>query len=397
MLNNLKGVGQTGARKLSLSVAGALFCLIVIFIHIISPVISGADRSTEKYTAALTLWRLSAFVVQGFVLAAGVKLGLKFENGAVDWKRYYLSRATRILIPYILWVAVYYLWFWLRRYYEFSPVDLLRYIFVGDLAAHFYFVVAIVQLYALAPLWKALTDRIHASFALPAAALVSLLSAQYLPQLISLAGINNFAWSDRVFTTYLVWWLAGIYIGRDWDAFARSLGRGRLIIAVSALLFGLLDARLSYGAWVRGEWHAYAEPVHMLYAACAIMLVLSLGELVRDGTVLSKITGAIDGAGYGIYLSHVLVLQVTGAVLDRFGVGGLLMRFIISTAVVYSVSLSANIGYYKLKGIIKKKLQRTDAPIPEIPAPEAPAEQGDADLREEIYAAAQKYTGGKSQ
>jgi peptidoglycan/LPS O-acetylase OafA/YrhL len=358
MLDNFKGDGQSGARKLSLTVAGALFCLIVIFIHIISPVISGADRSTEKYAAALTLWRLSAFVVQGFVLVAGVKLGLKFQNSAVDWKRYYSSRAIRILIPYILWVAVYYLWFWLRRYYEFSPADLLRYIFVGNLAAHFYFVIAIVQFYALAPLWKALTDRIHAAIALPAAALVSLLSAQYLPGLLSLAGINNFAWSDRVFTTYLVWWLAGIYIGRDWDAFAKSLGRSRMIIVLSALFFGLLDARLAYGARVRGEWHAYAEPVHMLYAACAIMLVLSLGALVRENTVLSKVTGAIDGAGYGIYLSHVLVLSITGAILDRFGVSGLLVRFIISAAVVYTVSLAANIGYYILKDEIKKKLQR---------------------------------------
>jgi peptidoglycan/LPS O-acetylase OafA/YrhL len=362
MHDNFKGVNLATSRKPTLSVAGALFCLIVIFIHIVSPVISGADRSTLKYTAALSAWRLSAFVVQGFVLTAAVKLGLKFKNGDVDWKRYYLSRVTRILIPYILWVAVYYLWFWLRRYYEFSPADLLRYILVGDLAAHFYFVVTIVQFYALAPLWKALTDRMHAAIALPAAALVSLLSAQYLPQLLSLAGINDFAWSDRVFTTYLIWWIAGLYIGRDWDAFARSLERGRVIIALSALLFGLLDARLSFGSWVQGEWYAFAEPVHMLYAACAIMLMLSLGAMVREGSLLSKISVTIDGAGYGIYLSHVLVLSITNVILDSFGITGLAARFIITAAVVYTVSLAANIGYYKIKAKIKLKSHRLNTP-----------------------------------
>lgn len=348
---------MTGSRKFSLSAAGALFCLIVIFIHVISPVISGADRSTATYACALSLWRLSAFVVQGFVLTAGIKLGLKFGSGKQKWGMYYLSRAKRILIPYVIWVVVYYLWFWWRQYYGFSLSDLVRYILIGDLAAHFYFIITIVQFYALAPFWKALTDRLHAATALPAAAFISLLSAQYLSDLLTLFGIEGFVWSDRVFTTYLIWWMAGLYIGREWDIFAESLGKSRVILAASTVLFGLLDARLVYGSWVLGEYHAYAEPVHMLYNACAILLVLSLGQLVREGSILSKAIGEVDRAGYGIYLSHLLVLSAAAYVLDIIGVTGLAKRFIICAAVTYIVSIAANIGYQRLISYIKAKKQ----------------------------------------
>jgi hypothetical protein len=348
-------------RKFPLSAASALFCLVVIFIHIISPAITGADRSTVAYAAALSLWRLSAFVVQGFILLAGAKFGLKLKYGCLDLRKYYLSRAKRILVPYIIWVTVYYLGFWLQRYYEFSFFDLLRYMLVGDLAAHFYFVVTVLQFYALAPVWKAMASRLHAAVALPAAAFISLISAQYLPDLLALAGISNFAWSDRVFATYLVWWVAGLYIGRDWEAFAKSLERSRAILAAATLLFGLLDARIAYDMWVHGRWHAFAEPVHMLYSGCAVMLVLSLGTLLPEKSTVAAVLSEIDRSGYGIYLSHVLVLSATGAALDYFGITRLAYRIIISAAATYSVSLGANIGYRKLMAFIRAKIRPAEA------------------------------------
>ncbi len=370
-------------RKFSLTAAGAAFCLIVIFIHVISPVISGADRSTPGYAVALTAWRLSTFVVQGFILLAGVKLGLKFNAGLsagaspgsasnVLWGDYYRSRLTRIVLPYIAWVVVYYLWFWLRGYFAFSPLSLLRYIFIGDLSAHFYFVVVIVQFYALAPLWRTLATHAPAAFALPAAALISLLSAQYLPYMLDFfCGIKDFAWSDRIFTTYLIWWVAGLYIGRDWDNFAASLHASRWFFAVATLLAGAFDAALCYNVYVGGVIFGYAEPVHMLYSICAIMLALALGGEIaalsqkREGQsrypASVRIINAIDRAGYGIYLSHVLILSAVTAALDFFGIQRLSVRFIIAAVATYVLSLTANLGYYELKSHIKRRKQLNES------------------------------------
>ena len=251
-------------------------------------------------------------------------------------------------------VAVYYV-VWLRQLRVFD-FELLRYIFVGRPAAAFYFIVTIIQFYALAPLWKRLLERIHIAWALPAAAFISLLSAQYLPDLLASFGVSGFAWSDRVFTTYLVWWVAGLFIGCDWDNFAASLERSRPVLAALTVVFGLLDARATYDAWVRGVSHAYAEPLHMIYAVCAIMLVLSLGLLVRDESRAGSVLGEIDRAGYGIYLSHLLVLSATQLVLDYVGITRLLWRTAICAVVTYAVSIGANIAYQKLVGYIKAKI-----------------------------------------
>ena len=168
-------------------------------------------------------------------------------------------------------------------------------------------------------------------------------------------GIKDFAFSDRVFTTYLVWWVAGLYIGRDWDAFAVSLKRGRWVYFGAALLAGVSDALLCYNSYVSGVIFGYAEPVHMLYCVCAIMFALSLGDLARDGSAAARLLRAVDRAGYGIYLSHVLILSAVTAALDAAGVTRLTARFLISATATYALAPGLSIAYDKFKARLLKR------------------------------------------
>mgnify|MGYP004515085305 CR=1 FL=1 len=63
-------------RKSEIALFSLLMCVLVIFIHVTSWTLTAMDRTSVKYLLLLFPWRLSAFVVQGFVFLSGVRLFL---------------------------------------------------------------------------------------------------------------------------------------------------------------------------------------------------------------------------------------------------------------------------------------------------------------------------------
>ena len=137
-------------RVYEISVLNVLFALLVIFIHVSSNPVSVLDKTQLPYMAVLSLWRLSSFVVQGFIFLSGFKMFFgrkdKFEPG-----KFYFGKVKNIILPYILWVVIFYFYFRIRGFVpeqnHFTAI--VRHIFVGDLVGHFYFIPIIVQFYIL--------------------------------------------------------------------------------------------------------------------------------------------------------------------------------------------------------------------------------------------------------
>ena len=134
-------------RKSEISLLNTVFCLLVVFIHICSEPVTRLTSGTPAHFMAFSLWKLSSFVVQGFILLAGIKQFLVPKSQS--YPSYIKSRILKIVLPYVLAVVVYYLYFVWRQYISFSPKELLKYIITGDMSAQFYFVIAILQFYLL--------------------------------------------------------------------------------------------------------------------------------------------------------------------------------------------------------------------------------------------------------
>ena len=84
-------------------------CLFVIFVHVISWTIGDMDKSSIAYVFTLIPWRLAQFVVQGFVFLSAVKL---FASGKEqNYENFLVGRYKRVIIPYVLWVILYYVYF----------------------------------------------------------------------------------------------------------------------------------------------------------------------------------------------------------------------------------------------------------------------------------------------
>jgi len=65
----------------------------------------------------------------------------QFEDKKIDYVKFYKGRITRVILPYLLWVFIFYIFFVNHHYFEFSWDGLFHAWWRGDLVGHFYFVI----------------------------------------------------------------------------------------------------------------------------------------------------------------------------------------------------------------------------------------------------------------
>lgn len=348
---------KQGKRKQDIVFLNILFCLLVIFIHCSSEVIVQMNHDRTMYWIVRILSRLSAFVVQGFILLSGVKLFLKAGN--VHYGRFYLSRLMSVILPYALWVIVYYLYFCYRDYFTFSWMDLGQYILWGDLAAHFYFIVVITQFYLLAPLWMLLFRRMQPTVLLLVTLMINVICGIGLGDLLSvLFPGRSFAHLDVLFLRYLFYWTAGCVIGLHYREFQDFLRRRWMGITLLFLVCA------GFEAWVTvcGENRiaVILDQIHTLYCISAILFFYMLAQLFTDGgAIVLRPLAWIDQSAYGIYLIHCLVIFIVNDCLDNHNITDIGERYGLRALAAYFGSILLCLLWQAVKRIFIRLLKKT--------------------------------------
>ena len=99
-------------KRNEISYMNVFLCLIVVFIHISGEPVSKLDKNSIGYALFMIPWRLSAFVVQGFIFLSGLKMFLNSgKKKNFSCKKYYAARLKKIVLPYVIMVVVFYLYF----------------------------------------------------------------------------------------------------------------------------------------------------------------------------------------------------------------------------------------------------------------------------------------------
>lgn len=346
----------SGGRRLELSLFNVLLCLLVIFIHVTANPISALQKTSRQWAAVFFPWRLSAFVVQGFIFLSGLKLFLNHKGG-LDYKKFYAARFIKIVLPYLLWNVVYYVYFVRNGYFPFSAAALLRYIGTGTLVSPFYFIIAMIQFYALAPLWQGMVKKIHPVFALVFAAVLTFFLGQNLPGIIALVRPGyEFPYNDRVFTTYLLYWVAGCYAGLHYEKVGRILKENRAFITAVFIVFTALEAVCSYVSLSGLKYLPWLEHIHYCYCISAILFLLMVFTAIAEKKErIWGLLSGIDRASYAIFLSHCLVINMVNDFMLNAGVKSISAAYIIRVISVYSVTIAACILWSKGKDALKRK------------------------------------------
>ncbi len=308
------------ARRLDeLSYFNAIACLLVILIHVASFGITHAIPGSLSAALIYFPWRLAAFVVPAFLFSSAVKMALRYDPDATlrSHGAYFFARVRAIFLPYVGWNIVYYAFFSLLHYVQPSVPDFFRQLITGTLSAPFYYVIIAMQFYLLRPVWFWILTHLRWYIVLPGAVLINFLSLQ-LNALLAPCGVQ-FAYADRIFTSYLVFWVVGLYAGRNWTALTRQLASAGKSIAMGGILVLAISAvpylNYAYGIWLFDPTH------HKIFTdllSIAILLWCCL-KLQSSARWMQKSLSFIAAASFSTYLSHCLFLNLAEQLLANLG------------------------------------------------------------------------------
>lgn len=314
-------------RKNELSFLNIIFCLLVIFIHVSSAPVTGLSKESWQYAAIFIPWRLSAFVVQGFIFLSGLKMYLKEDTKS--YPAFLKNKFTKIICPYIFAVIIFYAYFLSRNYFGFSFKDLFGYIMKGDLVSHFYFVIVIVQFYLLKPVWSFLVNKTSPKITVIASIIV---------MFVCKYAFWEFQYNDRIFTTYLAYWVMGCYAGRCYESLLLHIRNYKMIYISQFIIVAAVEAMVSYREFVYGGM-ILLEELHFIYCVSAIFAVLSIATLIADIAMSKKLFKKIDNASYYIYLSHPIFIFITNEILRAYMINDLATGFVIRFIITYLFSI----------------------------------------------------------
>lgn len=296
------------ARKHELTWMSLAFCLMVLFSHCAGHPITHLRTDSWQFALLLLAQRLTYVSVYGFFLLSGIKLTLS-RSRPIRWGPYMKGRAKALLLPYLAANVIYYAFYcWGIHYYTPDWGKFLGYLLHGNLVSPFYFLIVMFQFTLLSPALYWAAGHIPAKLALPAALVISWGSELYLSQLIGLLIPGyHYPWSDRTFTTYLVYFLGGCYMGRHYSAFTAWLKGHTRPVTVLFLLSAGADLVLVYRLRVMGVPSFWVPYAHLVYLIAAILFCFRLA-LWLDRP-LPPVLARVERASFLVYLYHSLLIS----------------------------------------------------------------------------------------
>lgn len=345
-LRNSMTAGRAGIRseartrmthRKELDYMNAAACLLVILIHVLSLGITQADPAAWQSALIYIPWRLAAFVVPMFLYTGAVKVAWQFGDGRISpeiYLRYILRRFRKTYVPYVVWVVIYYLYFLCIHYVKGNVREFVSYLLIGNLSAPFYYIVIVMQFYVLMPLWVWMLRHVRVYTAVIASLLITLLMGRF-GALLGHFGIE-FLYTDRIFPTYLAFWVAGLYTGKHYSAFAPTT-RERSTRAI-CILGVAMHCAISYWQYAAGAYIFNLDVTKLFSDLLSIILVHSIASEAEAwfGGLPGRLLGKVYQASFFVYLSHCLFLDIATKLLRRAGIERLSILLPARLAVCYT-------------------------------------------------------------
>ncbi len=333
------------SKKTEISMLNIMLCLFVVFIHVSSAPVSQLNKASFQYMAVMIPWRLSAFVVQGFIFLSGLKFFIKGTDN-FNYTVFLKKRIKTIIIPYLIWVMVYYVYFCAIGYFPFSIKDYIIYVINGSIVSPFYFIVIIVQFYILMPLWIKLFKTFESKILVIISFILMIMAKKYLPLFIG----NSFLYYDRIFTTYLFYWILGCAAGLNYNSFRALASKIIFFSAAAFAIAALSDAYFSLKSFAYMQYVPFLENLHVLYCITAILFSFGFFAVLSDkGFKFGSILKNIDSSSFYIYLSHCFVMNIIDHITARLGIYSIGEAYLLRFISVYVITITLCVCYIKLK------------------------------------------------
>lgn len=277
----------------------------VVFIH-------SSDKFLlfENYVGGSSWWliyilnTLSKVSVPLFIMVSGYLL--LSTNKTKDIKNFYKRRFTRVGIPLVLWISLFFIY---QHFIEGVPVDfayIINTVFTVALGP-LYFLIVIVELYLLTPFIQSFIENknLKTNFWIIVFLALFNIVILFLPKLISDSSFNYSANILTIFLPYVFYFVFGGFVRRFY-----SQGLNLWLLATIYIAFSLVTAFIA-GGDLNSPILAYASPTLMLMSVAFFMIFVSSEKYFKGLKERSRRkTSFIAGTIFGIFLVHSYVINI---------------------------------------------------------------------------------------
>lgn len=304
------------AKIYELDLVRAFAILAVLFIHgtsdgTLDPP-EGPPLGSRSRVIYIAINELSNFAVPVFILISGLVLFYRYFDTwkARDALSFYRKRLQFILVPYLVWSLFYYLFYgWLQHpdYLHMDVAEFLEKLKWADTGYHLYFMIIILQFYAIFPILVALAKK----FAWFARNLALFGIVVHAAVFVYNHWIGDIPHLSTLCLQYFSLFCIGGYIGIRYDAFKSWLSKniwwvsclGTALGFTLMLAFELAPYDISFGQTV----------YFLLFNSYAVFIGMTLihagAYLLKKAPKLSAGLTSLGAASFGVYFIHPSLLS----------------------------------------------------------------------------------------
>ncbi|MCA1031328.1 acyltransferase [Bacillus timonensis] len=313
----------------------------VILIHISGTMLVTFVNGSFSEVIAIFVNQASRYAVPVFLFLSG--LGLTLSNSLE--KGYFLfirHRITKIILLYFVWNVIYYLFVIGVNSGSFNIIIFIKNFILGSNYYHLYYVPLIILFYLLYPLLLKIGDKkVGVAFIL----LITIMS-QISDKFIEYNLLNN----PSNFLNWIFYFVLGIWFARNIQNIISFTKRYQKVITLLFLLTFTVVFVESYIS--NGHITTSMRPTVILFT---IMFILAVFCLEFEKIPLYKYIIMLSKMSYGIYLSHILILDVYVSIYSKLGMKNSIFFLISSFVLVTFISMVLTYMVDKSISMIKNK------------------------------------------
>lgn len=281
-------------------------------IHISSPAVNmNWNKNMEFWWIGNLFDSAVRFAVPLFLMLSGVTLLIK-EYDLVD---FYKRRFSRVLIPFLFWIVIYWIYRWVTLSAKLQPHEfpaILNWaidLFLKEgVSKHFWYIYMIVFIYLIIPFMGNWLRKLNAS-----AVSNLLLLWAVLTFLLKSTPLNMYSWSGDYGSKFLGYFLYSGYLilGYYLMKLRTNLPVIKLVAVIIFSLSLAVSAVLTF--YLSTKSHKLDLTLYNYLSVNTIIQTISIFLIFKDSIIKNKIIGwitkTISDYSYGIYLVHIIVIS----------------------------------------------------------------------------------------
>lgn len=328
----------------------AISCILVIIIHVTAEFWTSFMIGSIQYKSIILLNTISQFAVPCFICISGFVLYYVYHNKEYNVLKFYKKRITKIVIPYLVWSAIYIIV--IHNYYK-PPISLaiiVEDILQGRASGHLYFIILILQFYILFPLilkvYKIINNKILSMGVFLGINIITVLFIRT-------------PFKDRFFMNYLMFFGLGFLLADLKLKGFKSKYFLKATIFTVYLIFTVYYFIDRYSTivglpFIFKELHRYVWWIFSLISILNIYLIANMFKDRRLSLIENKIIKSLSNHSFTIYLSHMffIILLRQSSSFNKLKNYSMTLAFIFELIGIICISWLASIIFEGLKNMI---------------------------------------------